>query len=202
MDRQEAMQALELLRRVVSQTRDDTVMQNWGLIWIIQGTINCAGFMATNVLYWRRTPAWVFPTLWLCIVAVDLAINFALKTRTAGTRSFVESQIYSIWLIFFASANLVGLINHLMGLEIFLMGPILAVLAASSLAVMATIMGKKFFASALAAALAAVLMALFREWQFVILGAVWGSFQVGVGMIFHRERLRRLALSAGEARLV
>src|SRR5258708_7608865 len=202
MERQEAMQALELLRRVVSQTRDDTAMQNWGLMWIIQGMINCAGFMATSVLYWRRAPAWVFPTLWFCIAAVDLAINFALKTRTAGTRSFVESQIYSIWLIFFASANLVGLINQLMGLEIFLMGPMLAVLAASSMAVMATIMGKKFFAPALAVALAAVLMALFREWQFVILGAVWGSFQVGVGMIFHRERLRRLALSAREARLV
>lgn len=196
------MEALALLRRVVSQTRDDTVMQNWGLIWIIQGVINFAGFVATNVLYWRKVPFWVFPALWFCLVAVELAITFLLKTRTAGARSFVESQIYSIWLIFFAGANLTGLINQLMGLELFLMGPMLAVLAASSMAVMATIMGKKFFAPAVAAAVAAVLMAVFREWQFVILGTAWGSFQVGVGALFHRERLRRLSPESDGARLV
>ena len=44
MNREEATQALELLRSVVSQARDDTALQNWGVIWIVHAVTNGAAF--------------------------------------------------------------------------------------------------------------------------------------------------------------
>ena len=37
MDREQAVEALQLLRRVVGQARDDTTLQNWGVIWMVHG---------------------------------------------------------------------------------------------------------------------------------------------------------------------
>ena len=50
MDREEATRALELLRQVVTQARDDTALQNWGRIWMIHAFTNGGGFVATNLL--------------------------------------------------------------------------------------------------------------------------------------------------------
>jgi hypothetical protein len=55
MNRQEAVEALELLRKVVSQARDDTKLQNWGVIWMVHGVTNGAAFLATNFLMWKGT---------------------------------------------------------------------------------------------------------------------------------------------------
>ena len=44
MDRAQAVEALELLRRVVGQARDDTTLQNWGVIWMLHGFTNGLGF--------------------------------------------------------------------------------------------------------------------------------------------------------------
>ena len=65
MDRAQAVEALELLRRVVGQARDDTTLQNWGVIWMLHGLTNGLGFVGTNLLMWRGydTP-WAYVMLW------------------------------------------------------------------------------------------------------------------------------------------
>ena len=202
MNRDEAIEALALLRKVVSQTRDDTVLQNWGLIWIVQGLTNAVGFAVTNVMIWNRWPLWSYPSVWAAIISFNLAVSFLLKSRSAGARSFVESQIYSIWFIFVGAVVLIGCVNHLMGLEAFRLAPVIAVLASAALATMSTIMGSRFLVPAAAAAATAVLMTLFPEWQFFILGGSWGAFQISAGLILDRERRRRVASGASAATLV
>lgn len=57
MNRDEAFEALEYLRRVVKETRDDSALQNWGVIWMVHAFTNGAGFALTGWLldHGRRT---------------------------------------------------------------------------------------------------------------------------------------------------
>ena len=86
MDRAQAVEALELLRRVVGQARDDTTLQNWGVIWMLHGFTNGLGFVGTNILMWRgyETP-WPYVMLWGVILPVNMGSIFLLKSR-AGRR--------------------------------------------------------------------------------------------------------------------
>src|SRR4051812_32988258 len=98
MEREEAIEALALLRRVVSQARDDTALQNWGAIWLLHAATNFCGFFATNLLLraGHETP-WPYAALWSAILTVNLGSIFLLKSSAAGVRSFIESQIWVIW---------------------------------------------------------------------------------------------------------
>lgn len=202
MDRAEAVEALELLRRVVGQARDDTTLQNWGVIWMVHAFTNAFGFVATNVLLWRGHEAWwPYASLWTLILAVNIGSIFLLKAHRAGTWTFFEKMIWLIWLTFVGSVALTGVVNVVGGFRVLQLGPIIAVLAAGAFALMGGMMGRRWFVGSALFTATALAMALWPAWQFVVLGLVWGFTQLVAGVVLHRERKRRLAAGA-PARLV
>lgn len=113
MNREEAAEALQLIRRVVSQARDDTALQNWGVIWMLHAFTNGGGFLATHALHAQghRTPG-PYVLLWCAIVPLNLISIFWLRRReAAGVRSFIERQVWSIWTTCMAGMALVALSN-------------------------------------------------------------------------------------------
>ena len=204
MNRQEALEALALLRKVVSQARDDTTLQNWGVIWMVHGVTNAAAFLATNFLMRQgHLSPWPYVTLWSAVLVFNIPSIFLLKSRTAGARTFVENMIWLIWLTFIATVALTGLSNHLSGFKVFTLGPVVGILSVFSFSMMGGLMGKKWFVVAGVFALASLAMALYPAWQFVILGLVWGSCQFTAGLMMHRARRRRVSdVGATEARLI
>ncbi len=200
MDRGEALAALDLLRRVVSQARDDTALQNWGMVWIVSGLTNAAGFALTNVLAWTLEPLQPLPfaVLWSIVLGFNLGVIFVFRERSAGARSFFEGQIWTIWTTFIAAGVLVAVVNQLLGLEVLFIGPVLAILAAVAFASMGAVFTRTFFAFSAVFAVTALAMALAPRWQFFLFGAVWGMFQSGAGLRMHREKLRRLRADPGE----
>jgi hypothetical protein len=202
MDRAQAVEALELLRRVVGQARDDTTLQNWGAIWMLHGVTNALGFIATNVLVWRghETP-WPYAGLWTAILAFNIGSIFLLKAQPAGAWTFFESMIWLIWMTFIGAVALTGLVNHLGGFRVMQLGPVIAVLSAAAFSMMGGMMGKRWFLGTALFGATALAMAVFPRWQFVMLGLVWGVTQFGAGTMLHRQRKRRLAAGA-PARLV
>jgi hypothetical protein len=202
-DREQAAEALEVLRRVVEQTRDDTVLQNWGIIWILHGALYCAGFLGTHVLFatgQREPPAFVM--LWGAAIGLGLLTALTLRRERAGARTFVETQLWSIWLTFIAAVSLVAILNHAMGLQAFFLGPVIGVLAAVAFSAMGSLMGKRWYLGAGIFAIVAIAMARWPDWQFVILGVSWGLAQTGGGVLLHRARKRRLARGEPSPRLV
>ena len=193
MDREEAAQALAVLRSVVSQARDDTALQNWGVIWILHGLLNGGGFIATHFLlaagYTQPPP---FVLMWGVLISLDLLATALLKKRRAGVRTFVETQLWAIWSTFIGAVSLLAVLNHLMGLATFFLGPVIGVLAAVGFASMGSVMGRRWFAGTVAFTITAVLMAAFHEVQFLILGATWMVAQVVGGFLLDRERRRQL----------
>src|SRR5688572_26627796 len=130
MDRNEALDALALLRRVVSQTRDDTAVQNWGAIWMLHAFTNGAGFVTTQLLLWRGydTPP-PYLALWGGLVTFNLLSIRVLKQGRSGARSFVETQIWAIWNAFVVASSAAAFLNLWMGLETMFLGPVMAILA-------------------------------------------------------------------------
>jgi hypothetical protein len=197
MDREEATRALEVLRKVVGQARDDTAMQNWGLVWIVQGFVNGGAFAATNALLDRGVvEPWPFATMWAVAIGLDVGIVMALRRDRAGVRSFVEGQLWAIWTVFIGAVSMLAVLNHVMGLRTFFLGPVIGVLAAVAFATMGSIVGRRWYVAAAVFAATAVVMALWSARQFYILAAVWGGAQIVTGWQLDRERRRRTETSA------
>jgi hypothetical protein len=192
MNRDEAADALLLLRKVVGRARDDTTLQNWGVIWIVHAFTNWAGFTGTQLLMWEGYNArWVFVLLWSVVLTINIGSIFLLKSKTAGARTFIETQIWTIWMSFIGGVALTGLVNWLGGFEIFALGPVISILAAIAFAMMGGVMGRGWFGFTAVFALLAPVMALLPHWQFILLGAVWGICQMGGGVHMHRQKRRR-----------
>lgn len=200
MNRDEAIEALELLRSVVRRARDDTAVQNWGRIWMLHGISNGCGFVATDWLLWRghATPM-PFVLLWVPILAFNLATVPLLKRRRSGVPSFVEKQIWTIWTSFVVAVVVMAYLNYFMGLETLFVGPAIAVLAAVAFSSLASIVGPVWYGAAAVFVAVAVLMSLLPNVQFVILGVVWAATKVSAGFVLERAKRRRLARTEAAA---
>ncbi len=204
MNREEASEALQLLRRVVSQARDDTALQNWGVIWMAHAFTNGAGFLGTHVLYAQghRTPG-PYALLWGAIIPLNLLSIFWLRrNEAAGVRSFIERQVWSIWTTNMAAMVLLALINWMLGLEVLFMPAVSCVLIAMAFSVMGALMGRGWYVAAAVFALSALVLARVPQVGFAVLGALWFITQFTGGLLLHRARRRRLAAGGAQPRLV
>ncbi|XXF78779.1 hypothetical protein P2318_03190 [Myxococcaceae bacterium GXIMD 01537] len=204
MNREEATQALELIRRVVTQARDDTALQNWGVIWMLHAFTNGGGFVGTDWLWSQglRTPG-PYILLWAPLIALNLgSIFFLQRGQTAGVRSFIERQIWSIWSTFMAAMVLVALLNYQLGLDRLFMPAVACALFAVAFSMMGALMGRAWYAVATAFSLAALLMPYVHEHAFTLLGALWFLVQFSGGLVLQLARRKRQALRGAGARLV
>jgi hypothetical protein len=185
---------------VVSQTQDATALQNYGVIWIVQGFANMAGFLATHYLFsigYEDPPP--FLALWLPIILVDIVVVVVFKKERAGARTFIDTQLWTIWTTFIAGVMLVAVLNHVMGLKAFFLGPVIGVLAAASFASMGSLMSRWWYSGTIIFTVVSVAMAIWHELQFVILGVTWGVAQIAGGVALDRSRRRRLASSSASS---
>jgi len=204
MNREEAAEALQLLRRVVTQARDDSALQNWGVIWILHAFTNGGGFLGTHLLYQQghRTPG-PYILLWVAIIPINLVSIFWLQRKeAAGVRSFIERQVWSIWTTCMGGMVLVALANWLLGLEVLFMPAVGCVLISMSFSIMGALMGRAWYAAAVLYALAALGLARAPELGFGVFAALWFVTQLSGGLLLHRARRRRLAAGGVQARLV
>jgi hypothetical protein len=204
-DREEATRALELLRRVVDQAKDDSALQNWGAIWMVHAFTNAAGFLATDEMLRRgQFSPWPYVALWTVVNAANLSTIVFFKAKVpAGTRSFVERQVWLIWTTYVGAVTVVAVSNLILGLDRLFAGPAMAVLAAFAFSMMGA-MGRRWFVAAGVFAVAALAASLVPRWQFTIFGVLFAAFQFAGGALLHGERRRRLSASgaAGPPRLV
>lgn len=204
MNREEAAEALQLIRRVVSQARDDSALQNWGLIWVLHAFTNGGGFLGTHWLFLQghREPG-PYVLLWGAIIPLNLISIFWLQRgEAAGVRSFIERQVWSIWTTCMAGLVLVALINWLMGLEMLFTPPVGCVLIAMAFSVMGALMGRGWYLAAAVYTLGALVLARVPQLGFAVLGGLWFVTQLAGGLVLVRARRRRLASGGAQVRLV
>lgn len=194
MDREEAARALELLRKVAEKARDDTALENWGLIWILSAFTNSTGFAGTHIFFARgETTPWPFAGLWAVILAVNGLIILKFRRKNAASGSFVEKQIWSLWTILVVALILAALINYLMGLQTLFMPAVASLLVAVVFAAMAPIMGNAWYFPAVFWAGLSLVMASMPRMQFALLAGAWFVTQGTAGVLLNRQRHRRLS---------
>ncbi len=191
MDREEAARALELLRKVTSQARDDTALENWGVIWMASAVSNGVGFALTHVLFARGhlTP-WPYVAVWVCVLTTNAVIIRVARRTSVASGSFIEKQIWSLWTILVVAMALTAVINYLLGLQMLFMPAMACVLFAFVFAAMAPIMGQEWYAPAAFWGVLGVVMALVPRLQFALLGGAWALTQGTAGWLLERRRRR------------
>ncbi|MBI5515965.1 MAG: hypothetical protein HY909_19440 [Deltaproteobacteria bacterium] len=199
MDREEAAATLSLLRKVVAQARDDTALQNWGLIWLFSAFTNAAGFAGTQYLleHGRGSP-WPYVGLWGVVFLFNGGFIAAFRVPPKGAPSFIERQVWSIWNTLIAAMTLVALLNYLLGLQALLFMPAVAcVLFAMTFSVMGALMGRWWYLPAALWAALSLVMAAAPRWQFGLLAGAWLVSQSTAGGLLHRARRRALSQEKG-----
>lgn len=195
MDREQAVGALEVLRKLASKTRDDTALQNWGLIWLCSAFTNGGGFMGTHVLLSRSDGAlapWPFVALWSVVFVFNGAFIVLLKGKSeAKVRSFIDRQTFAVWNTFVGAMVLTAVVNYLLGVRVMLFMPAVAcIVAAMTFSTMGSIMGRIWYVPAAIWAAMAIVLALLPKAQFAIFSVLWALTQGTGGALLHRQKLR------------
>jgi serine/threonine-protein kinase len=168
-NREEAQKALELLR-----------------------VTNGAAFSTTQIFLWRGVEArWPFIALWSATLAVNIGLIFLLKARRAGAKTFIENQIWSIWLTFILGVMGTAIVNDLLGLKLLALGPIIAILSAFGFSMMGAVMGRRWYLGTIIFGGSSLLMAAFPHWQYLILGVVWCVAQLVGGVWLEVDKRKR-----------
>ena len=205
MEREEAAVALTLLRKVVAQARDDTAVQNFGVIWMCSAFSNGGGFAATHVLLSRGhlSPA-PYVAVWAVVFTLNGVFILAFKKKGRGAPSFIERQTWAIWNTCVAAMALAAVINYLMGISTMLFMPAVASLvAAVTFSTMGALMGRWWYLPAGVWAAMALVMALVPRLQFALFAALWWLTQGTSGYLLHRAKVRAsVRASAGAATMI
>ncbi|MFO0660168.1 MAG: hypothetical protein U0165_10100 [Polyangiaceae bacterium] len=193
MDREQAAGTLELLRKVVAQARDDTALENWGIIWLLSAFSNTAGFEGTQYLFStdHKTP-WPYVGMWLGVLTVNGIVIAIFKEKPKGNRSFIERQIWSIWNTCIVALGLAAIVNYLIGLTTLFMPAVACIIVAMTFSMMGAIMGAWWYLPAGVWAAMSLVIAALPSLQFALFGGIWFVTQATSGAFLHRARLRKL----------
>jgi hypothetical protein len=191
--REEATEALALLRRVVKEARDEAALQNWGPVWIAHAFTNGGAFVATDVMVRRlgTSNVWPYAGFWTAVVIVNFLAILLLKRGGGGVRTFIENQVWLIWTSFIGAAALICILNWVMGTDRIFAGVAMGVMTAYGFAMMGGVMGRRWFAWTALYAAGSAAMAFLPQWQFTILGALYAVSQLtgGIWLMVEKRRM-------------
>jgi hypothetical protein len=196
MDRAEAEEALALIRRVVNQVHDDTILQNRGKVMVIVAILDLIIFAITQYLataaVYRLLP---YAVAWGIYLVLALAANLSARTQMGGTMTYVERHVWGNGLTFYTASFAIA------ALDCWFMKPAqalavipahLAVIGAVSFAFMTLVDLRFFLYTAIFFAVAA-LLGLWPEYGFALLGIAWFFCLAIPGLQYTSERKRLLA---------
>src|SRR5437867_3192426 len=173
MNRAEAEEALALIRRVVNQVHDETILQNRGRVMIVVGVLDLIAFALMQFLVargiYRLLP---YAVLWGIYLILALAANLSVRTKLGGTMTYVERHVWGNGLTFYtASFAIVGLDCWFMKptQALAVMPAHLAVIGAVSFAFM-SLLDTRFFLYTGAFFATAAILGLWPDWGFAVLG--------------------------------
>jgi hypothetical protein len=193
-NREDAEKALGIIRQVIHNTREDLVAHNWGQIWLVHAFFDLAACLVGGYAEWRG-----WPLIWYMIpfgvnALANLVVAALLARRDTGVRSYVEWQIYGIWVTFMVFTLAGAVVLLLGGAEPWLFGPLLALTSGFGFAMMGVVFSRQFPAT-VAFLLIALISPLLRQWpgtQWLLIGAAWWCAMFFPGLSMYRELRQRM----------
>jgi hypothetical protein len=191
MNREEAEEALGIIRNVIRGTREDLVEHNWGLIWLIHSFANAAACLAGWYVESRGLGVFWYLVPLAAAGLFNLAVVLLLVARDGGVRSYVEWQIHGIWVTFIVFTAAFALVLEVGGADPRLFGPAFAMTSGIGFAMMGVVFSRQLpFALLFLAVMLAGPFLPGVQWG--LLGLLWWLALFLPGVSMYREKRRRV----------
>jgi eukaryotic-like serine/threonine-protein kinase len=193
-------QLTQVLSRAFRETHHASVLQNWGVLWMLHSAVVLCLCLITNVLQWRDTAAGGEPSrlpylgLWCVGISVWAAIFYELRRRS-GPVTFVERQIVHVWAGSMISSMLLFLVEWQLGLSVLTLSPVIGLVSGMVFLVKASLLDGRFYVQSAALFATGAVMAIIPQldvpdFSISLYGLVSGLSFFVPGLKYHRQRMR------------
>jgi len=195
LERQEAEEALALVRQVVEKIHDTVVLKNWGFVMVVLGILDFAGFFLTHV-FWSSGVVGYLPyvSLWVVYLLLALCACLTVRMSSGGSSSYVTRLIWFNGLSFYIASLSVLWIDFLF-LEVskamLVIPGHIAAIGALCFTIMALI-DMRFLWCTVAFFLSVAVISIRQDLGFLVLSITWFVCLVIPGLHFIREKKRLL----------
>jgi len=192
----------QLIARIFRDTHNAPVLENWGLLWMLNGLVLFLMCAATNLLYWWESHLevegglhhrWPYFLLWT-IGAGSWGILFRWWRKQLGPVTFVERQIAHVWAAAMISIALLVPVEYILDLNpniqmpVLSLAPVLALVTGSIFLIKAGMLSGTFYLQAIALYLTAVVMAFVPGYAHLLFGTVGAACFAIPGWKYYRQR--------------
>lgn len=193
-------QFTDVLSRAFRETHHASVLENWGILWMLHSAVVLLLCLLTNVLQWRDAAAgtssrWPYMSIW-CVGLGVWAIIFYNLRRRAGPVTFVERQIVHVWAGSMIVSTLLYFVEWQMGLAVLQLSPVIGLISGMVFLVKASLLNGRFYIQAAALFITGGVMAVIPQtnlpdFSISLYGVVAGLSFFLPGLKYYRQRAAR-----------
>jgi eukaryotic-like serine/threonine-protein kinase len=193
-------QFTDVISRALRETHHASVLENWGILWMLHSAVVLVLCLLTNVLQWRDTVAgtssrWPYMSIWCVGLGIWAIIFFNLRRR-AGPVTFVERQIVHVWAGSMIVSTLLYFVEWQMGLGVLQLSPVISLVSGMVFLVKASLLNGRFYIQAAALFITGGLMAVIPQttlpdFSISLYGIVAGLSFFVPGLKYYRQRAAR-----------
>jgi eukaryotic-like serine/threonine-protein kinase len=190
-------QFTDVLSRAFRETHHASVLENWGILWMLHSAVVLVLCLLTNFLQWRDAVAgtssrWPYMSIW-CVGLGIWAIIFYNLRRRAGPVTFVERQIVHVWAGSMIVSTLLYFVEWQMGLKVLQLSPVIGLVSGMVFLVKASLLNGRFYIQAAALFATGGVMAVIPQtnlpdFSISLYGVVSGLSFFLPGLKYYRQR--------------
>lgn len=193
-------QFTQVLSRAFRETHHASVLENWGLLWMLHSAVVFVLCLITNALQWQdaatgESSRWPYMSIWCVGLGIWAAVFYSLRKR-AGPVTFVERQIVHVWAGSMIVSTLLYFVEWQMGLEALTLSPVIGLVSGMVFLVKASLLNGKFYIQAAALFATGAVMAIIPQTSLPdvsisVYGVVAGLSFFLPGLKYYRQRAAR-----------
>jgi serine/threonine protein kinase len=193
-------QFTQVLSRAFRETHHASILENWGLLWMLHSFVVFCLCLLTNALQLRdadvESPArWPFLAIWCVGISVWAFIFYNLRRR-AGPVTFIERQIVHLWAGSMISSMVLFYVEWQLGLRVLMLSPAISLVSGMVFLVKASLLDGRFYFQAAVLFVTAGVMTLIQSSNLPdvsvgFYGLVSGLSFFIPGLKYYRQRIRR-----------
>lgn len=193
-------QFTDVISRAFRETHHASVLENWGILWMLHSVVVLVLCLLTNFLQWRdavtgTSSRWPYMSIW-CVGLGIWAIIFYNLRRRAGPVTFVERQIVHVWAGSMIVSTLLYFVEWQMGLDVLQLSPVIGLVSGMVFLVKASLLNGRFYIQAAALFATGGIMAVIPQtslpdFSISLYGVVAGFSFFVPGLKYYRQRTAR-----------
>jgi serine/threonine-protein kinase len=157
----------QILTRAFRETHHVSVLENWGLLWILHAAVLLTLCITTNAFQLGGVTArWPYLALWTGGLGAWAVIFWNLRRRS-GPITFVERQIAHVWAGSMVADTFMYIIEWQLGLTVLTLSPMLGPVSGAVFLVKASVLSGKFYVDSVILCLTGLVMAWLQRQTYI-----------------------------------